>query len=154
MRAQGADAVEAAATTHSVAAVEAAADEFVQPLVHVVAELRRQYCERAMQANTQYVQDSSQRLAKLLLLQVLLLLLLLPLPPPPLLLLMLISQRQHALGKRHALLSACETPLNAAETAPVLHLMCDDADAGTSKHSRIHPGRCDRYRVQATGIQY
>ena len=110
MHSQGADAVEAATKTHSVAAVEAAADEFVQPLVHVVAELRQQYCERAMQANTQYVQDISQRLAKLLLLQVLLLLL--P-PPPPLLLHMLmplILFRQHALGKRHALLSACGTP--------------------------------------------
>jgi hypothetical protein len=39
---QGADAVEAAATTHSVAAVEAAADEFVQPLVHITAQLRQQ----------------------------------------------------------------------------------------------------------------
>ncbi len=110
MHSQGADAVECATKTHSVAAVEAAADEFVQPLVHVVAELRQQYCERAMQANTQYVQDISQRLAKLLLLQVLLLLL--P-PPPPLLLLMLmplIFFRQHALGKRHALLSACDNP--------------------------------------------
>jgi hypothetical protein len=73
---QGADAVEAAAATHSVAAVEAAADEFVQPLVQVTAQLRRQYCERAMAANTRYVQDTSQRLAKLLLLQV-------PPPPPP-----------------------------------------------------------------------
>ena len=73
--------MEAAAATHSVAAVETAADEFVQPLVHVTAQLRQQYCERAMAANTRYVQDTSQRLAKLLLLQVLLLLLLLP-PPP------------------------------------------------------------------------
>ena len=72
--------MEAAAATHSVAAVEAAADEFVQPLVHITAQLRQQYCERAMAANTQYVQDTSQRLAKLLLLQVLLLL---PPPPPP-----------------------------------------------------------------------
>jgi hypothetical protein len=44
---QGADAVEAASTTHSVAAVEAAADEFIQPLVQITAQLRQQCVQAA-----------------------------------------------------------------------------------------------------------
>jgi hypothetical protein len=65
----------------SVASVEAAADEFIQPLVQITAQLRQEFCEKSLAANAQYVQDVSQRLAKLLLLK-------------------------HSLDKRHALLSA------------------------------------------------
>jgi hypothetical protein len=39
--------VEAASTTHSVAAVEAAADEFIQPLVQITAQLRQQCVQAA-----------------------------------------------------------------------------------------------------------